>query len=585
MAIRALTEFEHIRLCPGNYIGNTETPTHLLYELIDNAADECLTGNSDFLAVILNYDELQYTVIDKGRGIPLTSKHFDEPVPIAISTKLFTGGKFDNDLYQHRSGLHGEGLVIVNALSTSFEIITKNKNKHIQYLFDGLDVKTNNLEKKKYSTSVSFSPNEEYFETVIIDRDIIETRLKSILVYNKEKDIEMLLIVVKDNQIETIHIENTIIEDFNKDCQSTIFTHITNKNDEMSFYIGYTTENRSKKFRGIINTLNVDMGTHQRLVETILRDYLYDKAVKNKLHVNREDVFIGGRFLVIMKVMNPSFSGQTKYALNMKTSSLEHIINEKSIIKFLDENEEFVNDWLSLAEKYRIELDSRRQTKTRKSRNVVIVDDLKDCTSQDVEERELFLLEGQSAGGTLQLARDINIHAILPLRGKVLNVLNVDKKRVFNSKSLMNIFTAMNVKPFSDDISELRYGKVIILCDADPDGKHIASLLLSMFTYCLPKLITEGRLYVIETPLFGCYLKKKFIPIYTDEELEEAKTKNLTIYRYKGLGEMQPEELAECAINKKKRKIIQVLEEPTDLTVEDVWKNRSSLIDEYFNVS
>lgn len=753
MAILALSEFEHIRLCPGNYIGGTETPTHLLYELIDNAADECITGNSKFLAVILNYDENKYTVIDKGRGIPLTSKHFKEEVPVIIATKLFTGGKFDNDLYQHRSGLHGEGLVIVNALSTAFEIITKNKEKHRQYIFNGQDVNIQDIEQKKYSTSVSFSPNPMYFDTVVIDQDTIEARMKSILVYNKEKDIEMYLFVIKDNKIQKIEISNTIIEEFESDCDKCINMKIENKKDELLLYIGCSNENKTKKFKGIVNTLNVDMGTHQKMIENILREYLYDKAMKNKMHVNKEDVFIGGRFLAIMKITNPAFAGQTKYALNMKESAIEHIINKNSIIKFLDANKEFIEYWLNIAQSYRIEVDSKKQTKTRKSRNIIIVDDLKDCISNNLEDRELFLLEGQSAGGTLQLARDINIHAILPLRGKVLNVLNVDKKKVFNSKAIMNIFTAMNVKPFSNDLSGLRYGKTIILCftgdtkvkmldgqsksffelvkmenqqpgreywvysmnssgeivpgkayapritnyvneiihitidnkfvvkctpnhkfilhdgneveakelklgtklmslnlnmlhefsiqeetntnisnnmiydskvtkveykkfdtcipvynltvenyhnyailsedekqailvkncDADPDGKHIASLLLSMFTYCLPQIITEGRLYVVETPLFGCYDKKNFVPLYTEEEVEHAKSKNLTIFRYKGLGEMQPNELAACAIDKSKRKLIKVLSEQGTLTVKDVWMDKNTLINEYFS--
>jgi DNA gyrase/topoisomerase IV subunit B len=583
MAIRALSEFEHIRLCPGNYIGGTETPTHLLYELIDNSADECITGNSKFLAVIMNYDDNKYTVVDKGRGIPLKSKEFKEDAPVIIATKLFTGGKFDNDLYQHRSGLHGEGLVIVNALSTAFEIITKNKDKHRQYTFNGQNVEIKDIEQKKYSTSVSFSPDPTYFDTVVIDKDVIEARLKSILVYNKEKDIEMILIIIKDDKITKIEIKDTIVQEFESDCDKFINTQISSKKDELSLYVGCSSENKTKKFKGIINTLNVDMGTHQKMIENILREYLYEKAVKNKMHVNKEDVFIGGRILAIMKITNPAFAGQTKYALNMKESMIDHIINKNSIVKFLDANADFVDYWLNIAQSYRIEIDSKKQTKTRKSRNIIIVDDLKDCLSNDLEERELFLLEGQSAGGTLQLARDINIHAILPLRGKVLNVLNVDKKKVFNSKAIMNIFTAMNVKPFSEDLSGLRYGKTIILCDADPDGKHIASLLLSMFTYCLPKIITEGRLYVVETPLFGCYDKKNFVPLYTEEDVEKAKKKNLTIFRYKGLGEMQPNELSACAIDKNKRKMIKVLEETTNLTVKDVWVDKNSLINEYFS--
>lgn len=465
MAIRGLSEFEHIQLCPGNYMGSTENPTHLLYELIDNSADECLTGNSNFLAVIMDLDNNKYTVVDKGRGIPIKSPDFKEDAPIVIATKLFTGGKFDNDLYQHRSGLHGEGLVIVNALSTSFEIITKNGNQHRHYIFNGTDVTKKDVDKKQFSTSVSFAPNEKHFETVFIDPELIENRLKSILVYDNEDKIEMLLIVMKDNNVISKKITNTIVKEFETECSKYLTTTIQNKKDELRLYVGYTNEgSKYKKFKGVINTLNVDQGTHQKMIETIVKDYLYEKAVKAKLHVNKEDVLIGGRLMAILKITNPAFAGQTKYSLNMRESDIEHIINKNSIIKFLENDQTFVMNWLALAQEYRIELDTKKQTKTRKSRNVVMVEDLKDCTSANVDERELFLLEGQSAGGTLQLARDINIHALLPLRGKVLNVLNADKKKILNSKTLMNIFTAINVKPFTTDLSGLRYGKVNIMC-------------------------------------------------------------------------------------------------------------------------
>ena len=465
MAYKVLSEFEHIRLCPGNYIGATDNPTHLLFELIDNAADECLTGQSNFLAVVMDYDNNKYSVIDKGRGIPITTKGFEDDVPVIIATKLFSGGKFDNELYQHRSGLHGEGLVIVNALSTQFEIITKNKDKHRQYIFNGLDITRNDIDQKKYSTSVSFSPNPKYFDTTHIDKDIIHDRLKSILVYD-DNNIEMLLIVIKDKQIDTIKIQNTIIEEYKKECNEYLETEIVNKKDTLKLFIGYTSDNgKVKKFKGVVNTLNVEAGTHQKMIESIVKDYLYEKAVKNKLHINKEDVLIGGRILAIIRITNPAFSGQTKYALNMRESEVEHIINKNKIIKALDDNTNFIQHWLELAQAYRLEMDSRKTTRTRKSRNVVLVDDLKDCTSNDIDQRELFLLEGQSAGGTLQLARDINIHALLPLRGKVLNVLNADKAKILNNKTLMNIFTAINVKPFSTDLSGLRYGKIVILCD------------------------------------------------------------------------------------------------------------------------
>jgi len=585
MAIRLLTEFEHIRQRPGNYIGSTETPTHLLYELIDNAADECITNNSNFLAVILDYDTNTYSVVDKGRGIPIRSKDFKEELPILICTKLFTGGKFDNDLYQHRSGLHGEGLVIVNALSTSFEIITKNKNKHRQYTFKNANlVVCEDIEQKNYSTKVSFTPDPQFFTTTHIDKDIIIERLQSILAYDGT-DIEINLIVIKNGKPSLTRIRNTLVETFLEDCTEHICTDIEGKKDTIRLYIGYNDQSRSRKFLGVVNTLNVSAGVHQRLIEQYVRDYLYDRAQKAKMHVNKEDVLYGARIMAIMKITNPSFSGQTKFALEMKEEDLIHIINETTIQKLLINNAEFVNRWLELAQNYRTEIDSKRQMKTRKTRNVVLVEGLKDCLSNDVEEREIFLLEGESAGGTLLNARNKNIHAILPLRGKIKNVLRGDRTAITQNKVLMNIFTAINVRPFSDNIDGLRYGKICVLADADEDGKHIAMLLLSLFDRCAPQIIEDGRLYVVEAPLFGTYVQKTFYPLYTPEDVERFRKKGNEIFRFKGLGEMQPNELASSALNIETRRLIQV--QPKDVNQEsifDVWRNRTQLVSDYLFV-
>lgn len=585
MAIRLLSEFEHIRQRPGNYIGSTETPTHLLYELIDNAADECITNNSNFLAVILDYDTNTYSVVDKGRGIPIKSKEFKEELPILICTKLFTGGKFDNDMYQHRSGLHGEGLVIVNALSTKFEIITANKKKHRQYLFEnGQLVSCEDSDPKNYSTKVTFSPDPNFFSETRIEKDIIVERLQSILAYDGN-NIEINLITVEDGKPTLERINNNLVENFLSECTEHITVDITGKKDSMRLYIGYNDQSRSRKFQGVVNTLNVSAGAHQRLIEQHIRDYLYDRAQKSKMHVNKEDVLYGARIMVVMKLTNPSFSGQTKFALEMKEEDLEHIISESSIQKLLSNNADFVSRWLDIAQNYRTEIDSKRQMKTRKTRNVVLVEGLKDCLSNDTESRELFLLEGESAGGTLLNARDKNIHALLPLRGKIKNVYRSDRMAITQNKILMNIFTAINVRPFSDNIDGLRYGKICVLADADEDGKHIAMLLLSLFDKCAPKIIEEGRLYVVEAPLFGTYVKKTFYPLYTPEDVERFRKKGNEIFRFKGLGEMQPNELASSALNVSTRRLIQVQpKEDGQESVFDVWKNRTQLVSDYLFV-
>jgi len=415
----------------------------------------------------------------------------------------------------------------------------------------------------------------------------------------------MKLIVVDQGEKHLIDVKDDIVNNFEKSCSHFISTEVynyatitvddkqvkTKHKDSLRLYVGFNDGVTNRRFDGVVNTLNVHQGTHQRLIEMYVKNYLFLKAERSKMHILKDDVLIGARFLAVLKLTDPQFSGQTKYALDMSTSKIEHIINQKTIDRCLDNNQEFVREWLDYAQMHRIKLDSKRKMNgKRKSRNIVVVDGLKDCTSDNVDERELFILEGQSAGGTLQQARDVKKHAVLPLRGKILNVLNSQPGKIMDNKVIMNIFTSLNVRPFSsgeESLNNLRYGKVIIMCDADYDGLHIAALLLSMFDKCAPKLIDEGRLYVAETPLYGCYVKKKFIPIYDEEMLQEMRDNNAVIYRYKGLGEMEPKELATCVLNDNTRRLINVERPSKDdeqLTLQDIWKNKQTIISDYLEV-
>lgn len=588
MSIRVLDEFEHIRSRPGMYIGSTETPLHLLYELVDNAADECLNGYSKFMAVIMDLDQHIYSVTDQGRGIPTKAPNIDGEVPVVLATKLFSGGKFDNQLYAHRSGLHGVGLVAVNALSSEFIITTKDKKHHKRYTFHGKDVVMEKIEECKYSTLVSFQPDSTFFDTIDIDKDIIYNRLKSILVYDSSLDI--FLIVTHKGQTTTTKIVNDIVDTFKNEC--TMCTEVSvkankEKKDDLDLWVGFDSEVKTKKFQGIINTLVVNQGTHQVMIESAIKEYLFNKAQKLKMHVNRDDVILGCRVLAIMKLTDPAFSGQTKMGLDMKVADLEHIIVKEQIWKSLDAVPELTKNWLECAQAYRIAQDSKKNSNgNKKAKSLVMVHGLRDCVSLDVSERELFILEGESAGGTLLQARDVNKHAVLPLRGKITNVLNASTDKILNKdKTLASIFQAINVKMFNDDLSNIRYSKIVIMADADNDGKHIAALLLIMFDKLCPKLYEEGYVYVADTPLFGCWEGKKFVPIYTMEELEEWRDKKATIKRYKGLGEMMPDELYASAIAEDTRKLIQIYK-PADAetTVADIYNNKARLIEEYLQV-
>lgn len=578
LAIVKLDDFEHIQLRPGMYIGTTETPVNLLFELIDNAADECLIGKSNYMCVMMDFDLKKYVVLDKGRGIPLQAKNFKEDAPIVIATKLFSGGKFDNELYKYRSGLHGVGLVAVNALSSEMEIITiKDKKSHRRYIFHGQQVAIEDMPSQQFSTLVAFKPDPKYFDSLLIDKQIIIDRLKAIMACCNNPDLKIQLVIKENNNTEVIDIPNDVIEQFKQNCTECIEIN----NDDFVMYLGYKDDERSKYIMSIVNTLPIYDGTHIKMLQKIIKDYMYDKAQKNKYHIQKEDILVKMHLLCILKLSNPSFSGQTKYALNMKQEQLKDIISESKIIKALDKAQTFVTNWLKCVEEYRINLDKTRKVKKNGKGSLVVVEGLRDCTSTNIEEREIFILEGESAGGTLLQCRDAAKHAVLPLTGKILNVNRASKNKFFNNKIIMRIFQAIGITPFSDDISQLRFGKIVLLADADPDGEHITVLLLSLFDYAAPNLIKEGKLYVALTPLFGCYYNKKFIPIFDEDTLNKFKDKNVHIYRYKGLGEMQPEELHACALNPITRKLIKILPNEGKTTIEKILQDKKSLVSAY----
>lgn len=585
MAIVKLEDFEHIRLRPGMYVGTTETPINLLFELIDNSADECLIGASNYLCIILDYDSHKYTVLDKGRGIPLKAKNFKEDAPVIIATKLFSGGKFDNELYKYRSGLHGVGLVAVNALSSEMEIITiKDNNTHRRYIFHGQNVAVEDMPSQQFSTLVSFMPDPAYFDSIDIDKDIIIDRLKSIMLCCNNDKLKIQLVIRKNNKTDVIDIQNTLLDEFKSNCTEFIEISNTHNGEEFTLYLGYKDDDRSKDIISIVNTLPIYDGTHIKMLQKIIKDYMYDKAQKNKYHIRKEDVLVRMHALCILKISNPSFSGQSKYALNNKQDSLKNLISETKITKTLDKYPDFVTNWLKSVEEYRIDLDKTRKVKKNGKGSTVVVEGLRDCTSPNIEERELFILEGESAGGTLLQCRDATKHAVLPLTGKILNVNKASKNKFFNNKVIMRLFQAMGVTPFTDDISQLRYDKIILLSDADPDGEHITVLLLSLFDYAAPSIIKNGKLYVAVTPLFGCYINKKFVPIFDEETLKKYKDKGIHIYRYKGLGEMQPDELKACALDPSTRKLIQILSSQGKLTIDKILKDKKALVKTYFNV-
>lgn len=591
MAIRHVSEFEHIQTRPGHYVRDTTTPFYLLTEVIDNSADELLSKKADTIIVTLDYQKGVYSVIDNGRGIPIRQEGLTYDVPIEICTDLRTGGKFDNDLYDQKSGLHGEGLTIVNALSEYLNITVKDKRSHKEYIFynsPSKDVKPNVIKGLSYSTKVEFKPDPQYFDTVEISKDDVIERLKCILVTaNNEKVNVSLKVIDKSGKESNVDIDNDIITNFNKKSDKDTYVGVIKGKrvtpegkeitDEVTVYMNRS-ETTQFSYSSIVNTLPMTtIGADRIFIRKAFNDYLFRKA-KDR-YVSEDDMVVGINVLLIAKLSDPSFSGQQKYSLVGGRGKYDYIFNQANIDKLLDKFPSFVTDQIDYAESVKMNKDSKNIGKVKKGSRVN-VENLRDCTSKKIEDRELYIVEGTSAGGTLLKARDVTRHAVLPLRGKIVNVLNSSFDKIVDSKTLGSIFNAIGIKPNDNDLSTLRYSKVVINTDADSDGEHLSALLTSFFVKFASNLVANGNLYIAVMPLFGTYEKKKFIPIFDDASYEHYRKKGNSISRYKGLGEMSPEELYECVFNENTRHFIQVTQSNVDDIV-SIWENKQDIVKDY----
>ena len=588
------TEKQHVQERPGMYISTTETPVHLLTELIDNSADEMLSGYADTIVITMDYKNKVYSVADNGRGIPIKQKGFDHDIPIEIVTELRTGGKFDNDLYTQKSGLHGEGLTIVNFLSEWMEIEVKNKKKYYRYRFNQSESKDVTPEistqPQKFSTKISFKPDKRFFDSLDISKEFIIERVKGILISAPEgKEVNVILQVIsEDGKVQVIKVENDILKRFSDRLEGKYFVETFNGiresdgkkiTDSVTLYIGRVPDTVSFVFRGVVNTLPMDQGNHAQFIRKALNTYLYNKATKSALYVDEDNMVVGLNVLCIAKLSDPSFTGQQKYSLSGGLNKYAYIFDQAKIDAILDKHPEFVKEQIQLAQEIKMKKDTSK-LEVKKSKNKVKVESLRDCSSKILSERELYIVEGKCAGGNLLKGRDVKRHAILPLRGKILNVLNSSFDKIVDSKTLSSIFNSIGIKPGDSNLSDLRYSKVVILTDADVDGFHIAALLISFFSRFAKTLINNGNLFVGETPLFSTRVNGKFVPLYNKEDMEKYRSNGYAISRIKGLGEMNAVDLAACAFDETRRKLIQVTESNFE-EIESIWKNKAQLVESY----
>jgi DNA gyrase subunit B len=590
--IRILEGLEGVRLRPAMYIGSTSKSGlhHLIWEVVDNSVDEAMAGYCDTIEVTLNKDG-SVTVIDNGRGIP-TEMHpvYKKPALEIVVTKLHAGGKFDKGSYAVSGGLHGVGISVVAALSKLMKVKVKRDGKIYQQEYKIgkpiYNVKViKECEKKDTGTEITFWPDDTIFSTTKFEFSILETRFREIAFLNKG-----VKIILKDevsDKKETFHYDGGLIEFVkwvNKTKEAIHAKPVYFTKEDAKVLVECAVQYNSgyqETVLSFVNTINtVEGGTHEAGFKTALTRAINDYANKNKLNKSEnltgDDVREGLTAIISVKVPEPQFEGQTKTKLgNSEVKGIVDGVAMKALSEFFEENpaiaRRIVDKGLE-AQKARNAAKKAKELVRRKNAFSVggLPGKLADCSSNKMEECELFIVEGDSAGGSGKMARNKEFQAILPIKGKILNVEKANTVKVFSNEEIANLITAIGTgitDQFS--IDKLRYRKVIIMTDADVDGAHIRTLLLTFFFRFIPKLIENGNIYIAVSPL---YKVRKRIDhyVYSDDELKKVIAKlgggNINVQRFKGLGEMNPEQLWETTMNPKTRMLKKV-------TIEDAVKS------------
>ena len=604
--IQSLEGMEHVRMRPSMYIGDVGVRGlhHLVYEVVDNSIDEALAGYCDTISVIINPDN-SVTVEDNGRGIPVDI-HKKEGVSAleVVMTKIGAGGKFDKGSYKVSGGLHGVGVSVVNALSTHLTATVYRDGKIWEQEYERgvalYQVKEKGATDKR-GTKVTFLPDTEIFQqTIEFSYDVLANRMRELAFLNKGIRITLTDLRNKNEKgepISQVFYSEKGLEEFIQylDGNRTpiikkIIAMEGEKNDIPVEVAMIYNDSFNENLHSYVNNINThEGGTHLQgfrmgLTRT-LKNYadksgLLEKASKDKknpLEISGDDFREGLTAIISVKVAEPQFEGQTKTKLGNRevTAAVSQAVSDM-LESYLEENPEdaktIVNKVI-LAAQARLAAKKAREAVQRKSPmgGAGLPNKLADCQDRNPANCELFLVEGDSAGGTAKQGRDQKFQAILPLRGKILNVEKAMQHRVFDNEEIKNIYTALGVTIGTEEdskalnISKLRYHKVIIMSDADVDGSHIATLILTFFFRYMRELIEEGHVYIATPPLYLLKQGKKEQYAWSDEErdtltkefYEQAQTK-VTVQRYKGLGEMNADQLADTTMNPVHRTLRQV---------------------------
>lgn len=583
--IQVLEGLEAVRKRPAMYIGGTSERGlhHLVYEVVDNSIDEALAGYCDKINVIIHKDG-SVEVQDNGRGIPVDiHKELGIPAAEVVMTVLHAGGKFNNDSYKVSGGLHGVGVSCVNALSEYLETrIYKNGNIYSQKYSKGIPQTKLDIigQSDKSGTTIIFKPDTTIFETVKFSFDYLSSRLRELAFLNKG-----VRITLKDEETERVHDFkyeggiNEFVQYLNSN-KKPIFknpVYVEGAKDDMEFELSIQyNEGFQENIYSYANNINtIEGGTHLSGLKSALTRAVnvYSKEnnfLKNeKITPSGNDIREGLTCVISVKLSDPQFEGQTKTKL--QNSEVEGFINSIVYEKLLEFFEENPNEAKSICNKSIMA--SRAREAARRARDLTrrksvlesgsLPGKLADCTSKDPEETEIFLVEGDSAGGSAKQGRDRQYQAILPLWGKMLNTEKARIDKVLNNDKIQPVILALGAGIADDfDITKLRYGKIIIMADADVDGAHIATLLLTFFYRYMQPLIEHGRVYIAQPPLFMLRKGAKKHYVYSEDERDrlwqELGQKGVYIQRYKGLGEMNPDQLWETTLDPENRLLVQI---------------------------
>ncbi len=588
--IQILEGLEAVRKRPGMYIGTTSLRGlhHLVYEIVDNSIDEALAGYCKHVQVYINEDN-SITVEDDGRGIPTGINHkAGKPAVEVVFTILHAGGKFGGGGYKVSGGLHGVGASVVNALSEWLEVTICREGKiyrqryergHVCYPLEVIGTCRPNVT----GTTVTFLPDKEIFEDTIFDFNTLQTRLREMAFLTKGLRISLNDKREDPVRTKTYYYEGGIKEFVQYLNKSTTpiyedIIYCEGKKDKVYVEVAFQhNDSYSENCYSFVNNINTpEGGTHLAGFKNAITKTFNDYAKKNKLikesdqNLSGEDIREGLTAIISIKIEDPQFEGQTKQKLGNSEArgAVDSIVSERLTV-YLEQNPQTAKLILEksiLAQRAREAARKARELTRRKSAldGLALPGKLADCSDKDPVNCEIYIVEGDSAGGSAKMARNRGTQAILPLRGKILNIEKARMDRVYGNEEIKSMITAFGTGIHEDfNIEKLRYHKIIIMTDADVDGAHISTLLLTFIYRFMPELIKQGYVYMAQPPLYKIEKNKNIWYAYSDEELnnilvEIGRDQNNKIQRYKGLGEMDAEQLWETTMDPERRILLKV---------------------------